>query len=591
MGLDVAGERALFPAEARIEAHKALLRAAEELQTQLDEQGILRVIATQLAGVVPYDNGLSVYLLTPDGERLQPIYADGPFSEDILAEPAFSIDQGISGSVARTGRARIANDAMGSADVRVVDGTTDDSLNMLAVPLRSHKHVLGVLVLYRALDWLFLPDDLDLAQLFANQAAIAIDNARLYASALELADGLQTAQNIATTITRLTDVRAICDAIGGELAKLLSYDSYRVYLYEPQSEELAEMALGGPDADYIGGDPALRVRLGEGVTGWVAQHRQPQLVNDLNADPRSVLIPGTSDVDESLLAVPLVHDERLLGVITVTRRGRNRFRPSHLRVLTILAGQVATAIENARLLAGERERINVLEELDRMRADFVSTVSHELRTPLTGIIGFTETLQSYWERMSDDKKLEMVDKIRLSGLRLERLVRDLLFISRVESGNVPLQFDAVDVAGTVTTAVQEIGGKYRGQRVDVEAPPQPVYVQADYDRLCQVMVNLLDNAVKYSPEGLPVTVQWAAVGDEAVISVRDHGRGIAAEDLPRLFTRFGKIGTTSRAGHGGTGLGLYISRGMVEGMHGRIWVDSAPGQGSAFNVALPLASD
>jgi signal transduction histidine kinase len=327
------------------------------------------------------------------------------------------------------------------------------------------------------------------------------------------------------------------------------------------------------------------------VTGWVAQHRQPQLVNDLNADPRSVLIPGTSDVDESLLAVPLVHDERLLGVITVTRRGRNRFRPSHLRVLTILAGQVATAIENARLLAGERERINVLEELDRMRADFVSTVSHELRTPLTGIIGFTETLQSYWERMSDDKKLEMVDKIRLSGLRLERLVRDLLFISRVESGNVPLQLDAVDVAGTVTTAVQEIGGKYRGQRVDVEAPPQPVYVQADYDRLCQVMVNLLDNAVKYSPEGLPVTVQWAAVGDEAVISVRDHGRGIATEDLPRLFTRFGKIGTTSRAGHGGTGLGLYISRGMVEGMHGRIWVDSAPGQGSAFNVALPLASD
>lgn len=422
MGLETVGERAFIPpAEAGMEAHKALLRAAEELQTQLDERDILRVIATQLAAVVPYDNGLSVYLLTPDGAFLQPMYADGPFSDDILTELPFTINQGISGSVARSGRGRIANDAMNSSDVRVVDGTTDDSLNMLAVPLCSHKQVLGVLVLYRALDWLFVSADLDLAQLFANQAAIAI--------------------------------------------------------------------------------------------------------------------------------------------------------------------------ENARLLARERERVNVLEELDRMRADFVSTVSHELRTPLTGIIGFTETLQGYWERMSDDKKLEMVDKIRLSGLRLERLVHDLLFISRVESGNVPLQLNAVDVAAAVMTAVQEIGGKYRGQRVVVEAPLRAVHAQADYDRLCQVMVNLLDNAIKYSPEGSAVTAQWEENGSEAVIAVRDHGRGISPDDLPRLFTRFGKIGTTIRAGHVGTGLGLYIARGMVDGMRGRIWVDSTVGQGSVFYVAFPLASD
>ncbi len=583
------GEGPTAPVEARIQAHEALLRAAEELQTQLDEQGILSVIAGQLAGVVPYDNGLSVYMLTLDGRFLTPVYADGPAAAEVLAEAPTPIEEGIVGSVARAGRARVVNDAMNSPDARVVAGTAPDSHNVLAIPLRSRRQVLGVLLLYRDLAWPFTPEDLSLAQLFANQAAIAIENARLVGSALELADSLQTAQNIATRLNRLNDVRAICDAIGDGLAQLLHYDAYRVYLYQPETEELVETVLGGPAAEYARGDAsALRVRVGEGVTGWVAQHREPQLVNDLNNDPRSRVIPGTeADVDESLLAVPLVHDDRLLGVITVTRRGRDRFRPSHLRVLTILGGQVATAIENARLLARERERANVLEELDRLRADFVSTVSHELRTPLTGIIGFTETLLGYWERLDDAKRLDVVDKIRLSGLRLERLVRDLLYLSRVESGGPPLDLQPVELAEMVSAALREISGKYRGEHVAVEAPPEPVRVTADGDRLCQVIVNLLDNAIKYSPEGTPVTIRWERQGDAVRLAVTDHGRGIAPEDMPRLFTRFGKIGKTVRAGHVGTGLGLYISRGLVEKMHGRIDVETTPGQGSTFSVVLP----
>ena len=588
--LAVDNAAASLAAGARVQAQEALLLAAEQLQTQPDEQGILRVIASQLAHVVPYDNGLSVYLLTPDESFLQPVYADGPFANEVLSETPTPISQGISGIVARTGVARIANDAMSAPEARVVEGTTYESLNMLAIPLRSRKNVLGVLLLYRALDWLFEPDDLSLAQLFANQAAIAIENARLVGAALELADGLQTAHNIATSVNRLNDVPAICGAIGDELAKLLSYDAYRVFLYETRTGELAEMALGGMAPDLDSGHSGLRVRMGEGVTGWVAEHREPQLVNDLRRDARAEHDPGTAvEIDESVLAVPLVNDDRLLGVITVARRGVNRFRPSHLRVLTILASQVAAAIENARLLERERQRANALEELDRLRADFVTMVSHELRTPLTGIIGFTETVQTYWDRMSDAKKLEMLDKIRVSSLRLERLVRDLLFISRVEAGNVPLRLGPIDVAVVVATAVEEIGGKYRGDFVVLDAPPDPIHALADHDRLCQVVVNLLDNAIKYSPEGSPVIVRWEAHSDQVRLKVTDRGRGIEHQDLPRLFTRFGKIGTTIRAGHVGTGLGLYISRILVEAMNGHIGVDSSLAQGSEFTVTLPMA--
>ncbi len=581
--------------DARLTALEALLRAAEQLQSQLDEQGILHVIATQLAGVVPYDNGLSVYMLTHDGTMLSPVFADGAYAAEILAEPPLSVEHGISGSVVRSGRARLENDAVAVPDAVVVEGTRqgpddDESMNLLAVPLRSREKALGVLLLYRRLEWPFVPEDLSLAQLFANQAAIAIENARLFGAALELADGLQTAQNIALRVSRLKDVAAIAEAIGDELAQLLSYDAYRVFLYDPQTDDLTEMVLGGPNTEYTKGPQGLRVPMGVGVTGWVAAHREPQLIDDLDHDPRAVQIPGTEEgVKESLMAVPLIYDDRLLGVVTVSRRGLCRFKPSHLRILTILGGQVAAAIENARLLARERQRINMLEELDSLRSDFVSTVSHELRTPLTSIIGFTESLQGYWDRMADAKKREMLDKIRVSSLRLERLVRDLLYISRVEAGNVHLQLEPVDLARVVATAIEEISGKYHGEHIVVEAPDTPLRAVADHDRCCQVVVNLIDNAIKYSPEGMPVTVRWVRANDRVLLTVTDCGRGISEDDMPRLFTRFGKIGTTIRAGHIGTGLGLYISRGLVEAMNGYISVQSVPDKGSIFTVTLPLA--
>jgi signal transduction histidine kinase len=238
----------------------------------------------------------------------------------------------------------------------------------------------------------------------------------------------------------------------------------------------------------------------------------------------------------------------------------------------------------------EREAVRRLQELDQLRSDFVSTISHELRTPLTGIKGFTETLLSYWDRMDEARRLEMVRKVNGSSRRLERLVRDLLLISRVESGVLPVRRTVTELDPLVEGAVREVEGKYRGQEIQMCPCAQPLMVLADPDRVQQVVVNLLDNAAKYSPEGRPIRVRCNRAGRAVRVSVVDRGPGIERADFARLFTRFGKLDRHPRAGHGGTGLGLYISKSLVEAMGGGIAVRSRPGWGSIFSFTLPLAA-
>jgi signal transduction histidine kinase len=254
-----------------------------------------------------------------------------------------------------------------------------------------------------------------------------------------------------------------------------------------------------------------------------------------------------------------------------------------------LAQQVGFAVRNARFYAREHEAKTRLEELDQLRTDFVSTVSHELRTPLTGIKGFTETLLTYWTRLDDERKHHYLDRIYGASKRLQRLVQDLLFVSHVEGGSLPLTIRRVQLDDLISSAVHEVKQKYRGQTILLEVPDTLPLVLADADRAQQVLVNLMDNGVKYSPEGNDISVHCTVQSDAVKFTVLDRGPGIRPQDIPRLFTRFGKIDQVIRAGHVGTGLGLFISKQLVEQMNGVITVNSVVGHGSQFSFTLPRA--
>jgi signal transduction histidine kinase len=256
------------------------------------------------------------------------------------------------------------------------------------------------------------------------------------------------------------------------------------------------------------------------------------------------------------------------------------------RLAAELAKAEARADEAERLHEAERRTVEELRRLSRLRADFVSLVSHEVRTPMAAVIGSARTLQQRWRELSPEQRDAFLALIGDETDRLAALVGEVLDSSRIDAGTFGYRFGDLDLAGLVieTVASTELrhGTVCISALVDAELTP----VRGDPARLRQVLTNLIENAVKYSPEGAPIEVRARALDGHATVEVSDRGPGIAPEDQQLIFEKFGRVrGTASRPG---TGLGLYIARAIVEAHDGTLGVSSRLGEGATFVVSLPL---
>jgi signal transduction histidine kinase len=234
--------------------------------------------------------------------------------------------------------------------------------------------------------------------------------------------------------------------------------------------------------------------------------------------------------------------------------------------------------------------VTELRRLERLRRELTANVSHELRTPLTSIKGFAETLLggAMRDEATGRRFLEIIDK---EANRLVKLVDDLLDLSRLEDKRISLQLGPVEVGALVDETLTRLRPLAGARTFELRAPPEEVVALADRDRLSQVLTNLLDNAIKFTPDGGRITIAWRCTDGEVEISVSDSGPGIAEEDLPRIFERFYKADRARPAHPGGSGLGLAITKHIVEAHGGRIAVASAPGGGTTFTVTLPRNGD
>jgi PAS domain S-box-containing protein len=225
------------------------------------------------------------------------------------------------------------------------------------------------------------------------------------------------------------------------------------------------------------------------------------------------------------------------------------------------------------------------EALDRVRGDVVATVSHEIRSPLTSVKGFTRTLLSRWDRFSDEQKRAMLETIDADADRVTRLLRELLDVSRIDAGRVQLHRRPTDVGRVVRTVVDKAAMRELGRDRDVrvEVPPDLPLVPADPDKVEQVVTNLLENALAYAPEG-PVWLSVTPEGDGVRLTIVDHGPGIEPDQRRAIFRKFGRGRGNRRAG---TGLGLYITRGLVTAHGGQVWLDETVERGATFHVTFP----
>ncbi len=235
-----------------------------------------------------------------------------------------------------------------------------------------------------------------------------------------------------------------------------------------------------------------------------------------------------------------------------------------------------------------RERLRLVEDTEQIQTDFALAVSHELRTPLTLIRGYVQTLLYRWTTAEEVRRRGMVEKINVSSHRLARLVDDMLLITDVERGALPVVLKSVAMPDVVAAALEELRDRYPDGLPAIVVAGPPVRAIADGFRLEQVLISLLDNAVKHAPPASTVMLVWGEEDGAVVVKVSDEGSGIDPADIPRLFTRFGRLERSLGQTNGGVGLGLYIARRLIEAMNGRIWADSVRGSGSTFSVAVPI---
>jgi len=274
-------------------------------------------------------------------------------------------------------------------------------------------------------------------------------------------------------------------------------------------------------------------------------------------------------------------------MLSLVRADADSFSASERELAGLLGRLVASAVQNIRAYEVEHRTVEELRRLSALRADFVSLVSHELRTPMAAVIGSARTLQQRWRELSPDQRESFLSLIGDETSRLAALIADVLDTSRIEAGTFSYSFNDVDVAELVRESVAAGNVGQDEVEVQVEMHEPLPHLRADRERLRQVLTNLIDNAIKYSPTGDVVEVRVYPRDGRIRIDVQDRGPGIAREDQKLIFEKFGRV-NSGGAGKPGTGLGLFIARSIAEAHGGTVEVLSSPERGALFTLALPV---
>jgi K+-sensing histidine kinase KdpD len=394
-------------------------------------------------------------------------------------------------------------------------------------------------------------------------------------------DVLEAANRCARALASSLDLGQAFGAFIRELQGLVPFERMAVVLAEDEMAQV--MAVAGAGAETIfpaGSARPVRESVLEDVLAGRLVYRE-DMDDRRHPEEAELLALGL----RCRVSAPLLLGPRAIGMLSVVRREPDSFAAEEVELISLLGRLVATAVQNIRAYESERRTVEELRRLSALRADFVSLVSHELRSPMAAVIGSARTLQQRWRELSQDQRDSFLALIAEETGRLARLVSDVLDTSRIEAGTFSYQFEDVDVGELVQDTVASVSVGQDEVRVvaSIRSPLPPV--RADGARLGQVLRNLVDNAVKYSPDGSEVKVSAYAHRDQVFVDVVDAGPGIQREHQRLIFEKFGR--TKTDGAKPGTGLGLFIARSIAEAHGGSLDVRSSPERGSIFTLTLP----
>jgi signal transduction histidine kinase len=472
---------------------------------------------------------------------------------------------------------------------------------VLAVPLLREGSAIGVIALRRQEVRPFTEAQMSLLQTFADQAVIAVENVRLFtelqsrtAELTRSVGELEALGEVGRAISSTLDLEVVLSTIVARANQLAETDGGAIYEYDGDTRAFRLWATDRFPDEFVAALRATTLVYGEGAVGRAAAARAPVQVADVSDTQvyesriRDVLVQSGF---RSLLAVPLVSEDEVVGALVVNRRVAGEFPPRIVELLRTFATQSALAIQNARLFSELEDKRRQLEEANQHKSEFLASVSHELRTPLNAIIGFSEVMLERLFGEVNEKQEEYLQDILSSGRHLLSLINDILDLAKIEAGRMELEAGDFDLPQAIDNTLVLIRERALRRGITVERTVDPALgeIRGDERKIKQVMLNLLSNAVKFTPEGGRIAVRAAAANGTAEVSVVDTGVGIAPEDQEAVFEEFRQVGTDYARKHEGTGLGLALARKFVELHGGKIWVTSQVGQGSTFTFSIPIS--
>jgi GAF domain-containing protein len=469
----------------------------------------------------------------------------------------------------------------------------------LFVPMLREGAPIGVIMVARAEPGPFSDNEIELLKTFADQAVIAIENVRLFKE-LEARTGeltqsvekLTALGEVSRAVSSTLDVETVLDTIVSRASQLAGAAGCAIFEYDVSAEQFELRATHNYDAEFVEALRAAPLRKGEGLMGRAAEMREPIQIPDITqpgayqSSVRDTLIRFGY---RALLAVPLLREDQIIGSLSFNRKAPGEFPPEVIDVLKTFATQSALAIQNARLFREIADKSAQLEAASRHKSEFLANMSHELRTPLNAIIGFSEVLVDRMFGELNEKQDEYLKDIYASGQHLLSLINDILDLSKIEAGRMELEatdFDLPSAIDNALTLVRERATR-RGITLGRTIDEHLKMLRGDERKVKQVLLNLLSNALKFTPEGGRIDVSARLQDGAAEIAVADTGVGIAPEDQEAVFEEFRQVGTADKKVEG-TGLGLALSRKFIELHGGRIWVKSQVGHGSTFTFTLPV---
>jgi signal transduction histidine kinase/DNA-binding response OmpR family regulator len=470
--------------------------------------------------------------------------------------------------------------------------------SMIGAPLIVGDEVVGALNVLRNRVAPF--DDVDERVLatFAEQAALALRHVDLFAAlesrSAELARKVEQLEGLADVGAAISSTLVpdeMLATIVSHAVELSDTDGGSLMEYDEATGLFRVRTVYGTSDDTVSALRAAEIHIDRTWVGKAARTRRVLQIPDLDEaqlDEHLAVLHRSGW--KSLVAIPLARPDRVVGALVVRRKRTGSFSGETCDLLDTFANQSAVALTNARLYQQLEQQSADLAEASRHKSEFLASMSHELRTPLNAVIGFSEVLL---ERMFGDlneRQEDYLKDIHAAGRHLLALLGDILDLSKIEAGRMELElttFPVDDVIGQATSLVRERAALH-GIELTLDAEQGLGLVTADELRLKQVLLNLLSNAVKFTPDGGSVEVHARREAGDLVMTVNDTGIGIAMEDQARIFDSF-QQGSRSASTTEGTGLGLTLSKQIVELHGGTMWVRSAPGEGSTFGLRIPQA--